>query len=64
MIDASMRMNVVNLFGEIKRSRRVSFIYITHDLSTAYYIADSVIIMNQGRIVAQGSRAEVSGQSA
>ncbi|NLX82375.1 MAG: ABC transporter ATP-binding protein, partial [Clostridiales bacterium] len=38
-IDASLKMNIVNLFKELKDKYKVSFIYITHDLSTAYYIA-------------------------
>lgn len=54
MVDASLRMTIVNLFHEIRQSRGVSFIYITHDLSTAYYIADRIVIMNQGNIVEQG----------
>jgi peptide/nickel transport system ATP-binding protein len=33
MIDASLRMNIVNLFLELKEKRQVSFLYITHDLS-------------------------------
>lgn len=54
MVDASLRMTIVNLFHEIRRSRGVSFVYITHDLSTAYYVADRIAIMNQGSIVEQG----------
>ena len=55
MVDASLRMTIVNLFHEIRRSRGVSFVYITHDLSTAYYVADRIVIMNQGKIVEQGA---------
>jgi ABC-type oligopeptide transport system ATPase subunit len=54
MVDASLRMTIVNLFHEIRQSRGVSFVYITHDLSTAYYVADRIVIMNQGNIVEQG----------
>ena len=35
-IDASMKMNIVNLFKELKDKYKVSLLYITHDLSTAY----------------------------
>ncbi len=55
MVDASLRMTIVNLFHEIRKSRGVSFVYITHDLSTAYYVADRIVIMNQGKIVEQGA---------
>lgn len=54
MVDASLRMNIVNLFKTIKEEKGVSFVYITHDLSTAYYLSDTVVIMNKGKIVDQG----------
>jgi ABC-type oligopeptide transport system ATPase subunit len=60
MVDASLRMTIVNLFTEIRASRGVSFIYITHDLSTATYIADRIIIMNDGAIVEEGAALEVA----
>ncbi len=59
MVDASLRMTIVNLFREIRRAREVSFIYITHDLSTAYYVADGIAIMNRGRIVETGDPKRV-----
>lgn len=42
MIDASLRMNIVNLFKKLKNDYHVNFIYITHDLSTAYYVSDYI----------------------
>ena len=59
MVDASLRMNIVNLFKTIKEEKGVSFVYITHDLSTAYYLSDTVVIMNQGRIVDSGAPEEI-----
>jgi ABC-type oligopeptide transport system ATPase subunit len=59
MVDASLRMNIVNLFKTIKEEKGVSFVYITHDLSTAYYLADTVVIMNRGKVVASGAPEEV-----
>jgi peptide/nickel transport system ATP-binding protein len=59
MVDASMRMNIVNLFRQIVEAKGVSFIYITHDLSTAYYLSDHVSIMKTGRIVEQGKPAQI-----
>lgn len=54
MIDASLRTNIVNLFLQLKQSLGISFVYITHDLSTAYYVADTIAIMHRGRIVESG----------
>ena len=47
-IDASMKMNIVNLFKELKDKYNVSFIYITHDLSTAYYVSDYISTLYRG----------------
>ena len=59
MVDASLRMTIVNLFTAIRASRGVSFIYITHDLSTATYVADRIVIMTKGEIVEQGAPAQI-----
>lgn len=54
MVDASARMNIINLFREIMTKTGVSFLYITHDLATAFYLADNLIIMKSGEIVERG----------
>jgi peptide/nickel transport system ATP-binding protein len=54
MIDASLRMNIVNLFLQLKETYNVSFIYITHDLSTAYYVSDYIGVMYRGNLVEYG----------
>lgn len=64
MIDASLRMNIVNLFLELKEKHGVSLIYITHDLSTAYYVSDYIAIMYRGNIVEYGPSDEILTDSA
>jgi len=59
MVDASMRMSIVNLFRELKEKRDVSVMYITHDLATAYYASDRISIMLRGNIVEMGSVEEI-----
>ena len=59
MIDASLRMNILNMFKELKKQQDISIIYITHDLATAYYISDEIAIMYRGMIVEQGPADEV-----
>ena len=59
MVDASLRMAIVNLFGELRDKLGLSIIYITHDLATAYYIADRLIIMQKGEVVEAGAAREV-----
>jgi peptide/nickel transport system ATP-binding protein len=53
-IDASMKMNIVNLFKDLKDQYHVSFIYITHDLSTAYYVSDYIATLYRGAVIEYG----------
>jgi peptide/nickel transport system ATP-binding protein len=54
MVDASLRMAIVNLFKKLKEELGVSVLYITHDLATAYYVSDRIAIMFRGNIVEMG----------
>ncbi|WMT58134.1 ABC transporter ATP-binding protein [Truepera radiovictrix] len=54
MVDASLRMSIVNLLKRLRDDLNVSVIYITHDLATAYYISDRIIIMQKGYVVEMG----------
>ena len=54
MVDASLRMTIVNLFRRLAGERGITFIYITHDLSTAYYLSDRMAIMRAGTVVEEG----------
>ena len=59
MVDASLRMSIVNLLKALRDDLGVSVIYITHDLATAYYISNRIIIMQRGRIVEMGDARTV-----
>ena len=59
MVDASLRMSIVNLFKALRDELRVSIVYITHDLATAYYISDRVLIMKRGKAVESGDARAV-----
>jgi len=54
MVDASLRMAIVNLFGRLRDEMGISIVYITHDLATAYYVSDRIIIMQEGEVVETG----------
>lgn len=58
-IDASMKMNIVNLFKELKEKYQVSFIYITHDLSTAYYVSDYIATLYRGGLIEYGPAKDI-----
>jgi peptide/nickel transport system ATP-binding protein len=59
MVDASLRMSIVNLFKDLKDRLGTSIIYITHDLATAYYISDRIAIIHKGYFVEQGETARI-----
>jgi len=54
MVDASLRMSIVNLFKKLKDEFGLSVLYITHDLATAYYVSDRIAIMFRGNIIEMG----------
>jgi peptide/nickel transport system ATP-binding protein len=59
MVDASLRMSIVNLFKTLRDELGISLIYITHDLATAYYISDRIQIMHEGKVVESGDARTV-----
>ncbi len=61
MVDASLRMSIVNMFRKLKDDQQVTILYITHDLATAYYAADRIAVMLRGWIVEMGPVENVLG---
>jgi len=58
MLDASTRIDVLNLLADLK-SRGLSILFITHDLSLAYYISERAVILYRGCIVEMGATEKV-----
>ncbi|HEY3615008.1 MAG TPA: ATP-binding cassette domain-containing protein [Gaiellales bacterium] len=54
MLDVSIRIGILNLILQLKRELGIAFLYITHDIASARYVADEVLVMYRGRIVEQG----------
>lgn len=59
MLDVSIRAEIINLLADLRRTRGISVIFITHDLGTVGYFADRVAVMYLGRIVEIGTMREV-----
>jgi peptide/nickel transport system ATP-binding protein len=59
MLDVSIRAEIINLLGELRQSRQISVIFITHDLGTVGYFADRIAVMYLGRIVEIGTTHEI-----
>jgi oligopeptide/dipeptide ABC transporter ATP-binding protein len=59
MLDVSIRAEIINLLADLRKSRGISVIFITHDLGTVGYFADRVAVMYLGRIVELGEMGDV-----
>lgn len=59
MLDVSIRAEILNLLAELRQTRHIAVLFITHDLSTIAYFADSIAVMYLGRIVEFGRTAEL-----
>lgn len=55
MLDVSVRLGVLNLLNEMKTSRNLGILYITHDIATARYVAEDIAVMYSGQIVEWGN---------
>ncbi|MBO7483172.1 MAG: ABC transporter ATP-binding protein [Kiritimatiellae bacterium] len=58
-LDLSIRAQVLDLLGDLKKKLGLSFLFITHDIGVVQHIADRIIVMNKGRIVESGTCDEV-----
>jgi peptide/nickel transport system ATP-binding protein len=54
MLDPSIRVDVLNLLGWLKVERRIGYLYITHDLGSARYFADRIVVLFAGQVVESG----------
>lgn len=59
MVDASLRMTILDMLAGMRDKHGVSFLYITHDLSTAYRISDEIYILYSGTIAEVGRTKDV-----
>lgn len=58
-LDVSVRAQVLNLLKQLQKDRGLTYLFITHDLGVARYMADEIVVMFRGRIVERGTRDEV-----
>lgn len=59
MLDVSIRAEIINLLAELRVTRQIAVIFITHDLGSVGFFADRVAVMYLGRIVEIGTMLEV-----
>ena len=59
MLDVSIRVGLLNLMSKLRDEENVSFLYITHDLASARYVSDRLLVMYAGHIVESGPTESV-----
>jgi peptide/nickel transport system ATP-binding protein len=64
MLDVSIRLEVLNLLDNLRSNFQLALLYITHDIASARYFADEVLVMYAGEIVERGPAEEVTQQPA
>ena len=59
MLDVSVRIGVLNLMAQLRAERGISILYITHDIASARYVADRLLVMYAGHVVESGPSEDV-----
>ena len=59
MLDVSVRLGNLNLLNDMKRQLKLAVLYITHDIATARYVAEDIMVMYAGQIVEWGETESV-----
>jgi oligopeptide/dipeptide ABC transporter ATP-binding protein len=59
MLDVSIRIGLLNVMADLREQEDVSFLYITHDIASARYVSDRIMVMYAGHIVESGPTEEV-----
>ena len=62
MLDVSIRLEMLSLLDDLRQRFRLAMLYITHDIASARYFADEVLVMYAGEIVERGPAEEVTQQ--
>ena len=61
MVDASLRATILANIAKLNSEHGIAIIYITHDITTAYHVADEVLVLHRGVVVERGNAADVIG---
>jgi len=64
MLDVSIRLEMLGLLDDLRKRLRLALLYITHDIASARYFADEVLVMYAGQIVEQGPAEPLTQQPA
>jgi peptide/nickel transport system ATP-binding protein len=60
MLDVSIRLEMLALLDDLRKRLRLALLYITHDIASARYFADEVLVMYAGQVVERGPAEEIT----
>jgi len=64
MLDVSIRLEMLSLLDDLRQRFRLALLYITHDIASARYFADEILVMYAGQVIERGPAEEVTQQPA
>jgi peptide/nickel transport system ATP-binding protein len=64
MLDVSIRLGLLNLLADMRDRERMAILYITHDIASARYLADRIVVMYAGKVVESGQAVQVTDSPA
>jgi peptide/nickel transport system ATP-binding protein len=64
MLDVSIRLEMLSLLDDLRQRFQLAMLYITHDIASARYFADEILVMYAGEIVERGPAEDVTQQPA
>ena len=64
MLDVSIRLGVLNLLADLRDKERLAILYVTHDIASARYLADTISVMYAGQLVESAPSVELTDQPA
>ena len=59
MLDVSIRMGILNLMAKLRSEENIAFLYVTHDIASARYFSDEIMVMYAGFIVEKANAEEL-----
>ncbi len=60
MLDVSIRLEMLSLLDDLRKRFQLAMLYITHDIASARYFADEILVMYSGQVVERGPAEEVT----